>query len=44
VDVDRDSAVDGGGDISLPVAGMVELRMMIFDVIPPIVSMPSEAG
>ena len=31
-------------NISLPVAGIVELRMMIFDVTPPIVSMPSERG
>ena len=31
-------------NISLPVAGMVELRMMIFDITPPIVSIPSESG
>ena len=31
-------------NISLPVAGIVELRRMIFDTTPPIVSMPSESG
>src|SRR5437899_1905906 len=31
-------------NISLPVAGIVELRMMIFDITPPIVSMPSDSG
>ena len=31
-------------NISLPVAGIVELRRMIFDVTPPIVSMPSDSG
>ena len=31
-------------NISLPVAGIVELRRMIFDITPPIVSMPSESG
>src|SRR5580765_2851073 len=31
-------------NISLPVAGIVELRRMIFDTTPPIVSMPSDSG
>ena len=31
-------------NISLPVAGIVELRRMIFDVTPPIVSIPRESG
>ena len=31
-------------NISLPLAGIVELRMMIFDVTPPSVSMPSDSG
>jgi hypothetical protein len=31
-------------NISVPLAGMVELRKMIFDIAPPIVSMPSESG
>ena len=31
-------------NISLPVAGIVELRRMIFDITPPIVSMPSDSG
>ncbi len=31
-------------NISLPLAGMVELRRMIFDTTPPMVSMPSESG
>ena len=31
-------------NISLPLAGIVELRRMIFDITPPIVSMPSDSG
>ena len=31
-------------NISVPLAGIVELRRMIFDIAPPIVSMPSESG
>ena len=31
-------------NISRPLAGIVELRRMIFDVTPPIVSMPSDSG
>ena len=31
-------------NISVPVAGIVEFRMMIFDITPPTVSMPSDSG
>ena len=31
-------------NISLPLAGIVELRRMILDTTPPMVSMPSESG